>query len=186
MFDSLSLFPIPYFLFPISRMKVSRTLILLLLVTALAACAGPSGIVPDKTTLAQVYASMGRPTDIRFDANGDELWEYATGPQGTDTYLVSASTDGQVKEVTQLLTEEQFDKIRPGQSDKLTVRNLLGRPSDELFYYNGTSWTWFVHVGPQDGNIVVHFRPDGVVLDKIIIIDVGSGDSEGDRGDAGQ
>ena len=163
-------------------MKVSRTLILLLLVTALAACAGPSGIVPDKTTLAQVYASMGRPTDIRFDANGDELWEYATGPLGTDTYLVSASTDGQVKEVTQLLTEEQFDKIRPGQSDKLTVRNLLGRPSDELFYYNGTSWTWFVHVGPQDGNIVVHFRPDGVVLDKIIIIDVGSGDSEGDRG----
>ena len=167
-------------------MKVSRTLILLLLVTALAACAGPRGIVPDKTTLAQVYASMGRPTDIRFDANGDELWEYATGPQGTDTYLVSASTDGQVKEVTQLLTEEQFDKIRPGESDKLAVRNLLGRPSDELFYYNGTSWTWFVHVGPQDGNIVVHFRPDGVVLDKIIIIDVGSGDSEGDRGDAGQ
>ena len=167
-------------------MRISKTLISLLLVGTLAACAGPRAIVPSKTTLAQVHASMGRPTDIRFDRNGDELWEYARGPKGTETYLIRAGSDGLVKDVSQLLTEEQFDTIQPGKSDKASVRNLLGRPSDERFLYNGTSWTWFLRVGPQDGNIVVHFGPDDVVLDKIIIIDTGSGDSEGDRGDAGQ
>lgn len=158
---------------------------MLVLVSALAACAGPRGIIPAQATLAEVRASLGSPTDIRLDRNGEELWEYARGPMGTETYLIRAGTDGRVKSVTQLLTEEQFDKIQPGESDKAAVRALLGRPSDQVFLYNGTSWTWFVRVGPQYGQIVVHFGPNDVVLDKIILIDVGSGESEGDRGDAG-
>ncbi len=166
-------------------MSVSRVLIPLHLVILLAACAGPRGIVPAQSTLADVRASLGSPTDIRFDGNGEELWEYARGPMGTETYLIRAGRDGRVKNVTQLLTEEQFNKIRPGQSDKAAVRNLLGRPSDQLFLHNGTSWIWFVRPGPQYGHMVVHFGPDDIVLDKIIIIDSGSGDREGDRGDAG-
>jgi len=166
-------------------MKLSARLSSLLLVTALAACAGPRGIFPAQSTLAEVRASLGRPTDIRFNRNGEELWEYARGPMGTETYLIRAGQDGHVKAVTQLLTQEQFEKIQPGQSDKAAVRDLLGRPSDQVFLHNGTSWTWFVNVGPQYGQIIVHFGPNDVVLDKFILIDVGSGDTEGDRGDAG-
>ena len=164
-------------------MRLPSTLISLTLVALLAACAGARSIVPTRSTLAEVHASLGSPTDIRFDGNGDELWEYARGPMGTETYLIRADGDGRIKAVTQLLTEAQFEKIVPGQMTKADVRHLLGRPSDQAFLYNGTSWTWRVRVGPQDGHFVVHFDPNDVVLDKLILIDIGQDD--GDSGDRG-
>ncbi len=165
-------------------MKLPKTLFPLILAGLLAGCAGPRGIVPAQSTLTDVRASVGSPTDIRFDQNGDELWEYARGPMGTETYLIRAGKDGRVKSVTQLLTEEQFAKIMPNQATKADARHLLGRPSDEAFLYNGTSWTWRVKVGPQEGHFVVRFDPNDVVLDKIILIEVGDGDNS-DRGEGG-
>jgi hypothetical protein len=162
-------------------MRVSNALLSLFLVSLLAACAGARGIVPTQSTLAEVRASLGSPTDIRFDQNGVELWEYARGPMGTETYLIRAAKDGRVSSVTQLLTEEQFEKIIPGQMTKADVRHLLGRPSDQAFLYNGTSWSWRVDLKPQTGHFVVRFDPKDVVLDKIILIDI----TDGDRGDGG-
>jgi len=170
-------------------MKLSNEVLLLLVVSLLAACAGPRSLVPTQSTLAEVRASMGSPTDIRFDRNGEELWEYASGPMGTETYLIRAGRDGRVKAVTQLLTEAQFGKIQPGQSDKVAVRELLGRPSDESFLYNGTSWSWRVDLRPQTGQFVVHFDPNDIVLDKIILFDITDGndnDNGGDRGGGGK
>lgn len=165
-------------------MRVPNTLILLHLVFLLAACAGPRSVAPGQSTLSAVHASLGSPTDIRFDQNGDELWEYATGPMGTETYLVRAGQDGRVKSVTQLLTEAQFGKIVPGQMTKADVRRLLGRPSDQAFLYNGTSWSWYADLKPQIGYFVVHFDPNDVVLDKIFILDesLDDGDSDDDGG----
>lgn len=158
-------------------------LLVLFLVGILAACAGPRGIVPGQSTLSEVRASVGSPTDIRFDPSGDELWEYAYGPLGTETYLVHVSRDGHVKSVTQLLTEAQFARIAPGQMSKADVRRLLGRPSDQVFLHNGTSWTWRVDLKPQTGHFVVRFDANDIVLDKIILIDISRDD--GDRGDHG-
>jgi hypothetical protein len=166
-------------------MRVSKALFSLFLVSLLAACAGPRSIVPTRSTLTDVRASLGSPTDIRFNGNGEELWEYARGPTGTETYLIRAGKDGRVKSVTQLLTEEQFAKIVPGRMTKADVRHLLGRPTDQDFLHNGTSWSWHVDLKPQSGHFVVRFDPNDVVLDKIVVIDAGSGQTEGDRGDAG-
>ena len=87
-----------------------------------------------------------------------------------------------VKAVTQLLTEEQFGKIVPTQTTKAGARDLLGRPSDESFLQNGTSWSWRVRVGPRDGHFVVRFGPNDVVLDKVVIFDSsrGGGSRDGD------
>lgn len=166
-------------------MSTIKALPLLGLTMMLAACAGARGIVPAQSTLSEVRTSLGSPTDIRFDRNGDELWEYARGPMGTETYRVRAGKDGRVKSVTQLLTEAQFAKIVPGQMNKADVRHLLGRPSDQAFLYNGTSWTWRVDLKPQTGHFVVHFDSNDVVLDKIIIFDVIDGPDRGDRGGRG-
>jgi hypothetical protein len=132
-----------------------------------------------------VRANVGNPTDVRFDDSGDELWEYAGGPRGTETYLVRAGPDGRVKAVTQLLTEDQFAKIVPGKMTKTDVRGLLGRPSDESFLYNGTSWNWRGDFGGQKGYFVVHFDRNDVVRDKIIIFDMLDGRDRGDRGSRG-
>lgn len=159
-----------------------KTLSLLLLASVLAGCASPSSFTPQQSTITDVRAGMGSPTDIRFDRNRDELWEYATGPKGTETYLFRFGKDGRVKAVTQLLTEEQFGKIVPKQTTKAGTRDLLGRPSDESFLRNGTSWSWRVRVGARDGYFVVRFSPDNVVLDKIVLFDTsrGGGSRDGD------
>ena len=156
-----------------------------LLAGALAGCAGPRGIVPERSTLAEVRTTIGNPTDIRFDRNGDELWEFAGGPMGTQTFLIRAAPDGRVKAVTQLLTEEQFAKIVPREMSKRDVRGLLGRPSDESFLYNGTSWSWRGAFEGQYGYFVVHFDANDAVLDKTIIFDAFDGDSRGGKGSRG-
>lgn len=167
-----------------SRMRMPARLSTLLLAGVMATCAGSFDIAAAQSTLAEARASLGRPTDVRFDANGEELWEYARGPSGTETYLIRAGKDGRVKSITQLLTEERFAKIVPGRTTKRDARHLLGRPTDQDFLHNGTSWSWHVHLNPQIGHFVVHFDPNDVVLNKFVLIDAGSGESEGDRGDA--
>ena len=149
-------------------MSLPKTLILFALVGAMSACAHPGSFVPGKSTMTQVRASAGVPTDIRFAPNGDEQWEYASGPSGTETYLLQFARDGELTAVTQLLTEEQFGKISPGQTSKGDARNLLGRPSNTVFMQNGMSWHWHVRVGNRDGQFVVEFGQDGVVRDKKI------------------
>jgi len=160
---------------------MSKTLFLLLLVVGLSGCATPGSFTPQQSTILDVRARMGSPTDIRFDRNGDELWEYATGPRGTETYLFRFGKDGRVKAITQLLTEEQFGKIVPKQTTKSIVRDLLGRPSDEAFLRNGTSWSWRVRVGSRDGQFVVRFGPDNVVLEKIVLFDTSRGSGARDN-----
>ena len=162
-------------------MKFPPTLVLLLSIAALAGCIGPQALVPGQSTVVDMRARVGTPTDIRFDRNGDELWEYARGPAGYETYLVRVGTDEKVKEVTQLLTEDQLMKIVPGKMTKADARNLLGRPSDQTFTGAGTVWSWrFYRSGMQPGYLLVTFNPDNTVKERIAIMDT-SGDGR-DRG----
>jgi hypothetical protein len=158
-------------------MRLSATLAVLSCIGLLGGCMNPRALVPGQSTEADVSAKMGKPTDNRVDRNGDRLWEYATGPEGTQTFLVRIGTDGKVKEVIQLLTEEQFGKIVPGTTTKPEVRSLLGRPSEENEHPTGLAWSWrILRTGIQPGHMVVRFNPDNTVFEKIIIIDP-SGDS---------
>lgn len=152
----------------------------LLSLLLLAGCAGLRGIVPQQSSMVEVRAGAGIPTDIRFDRNGDELWEYATGPQGTETYLVRFGNDGKVREVAQLLTQEQLMKVVPGTMTKADVRHLLGRPSDESFYRSGTVWSWRFRDGTQPGNLAVSFNSDNTVKDRMVLPDPSGGDRSRD------
>jgi hypothetical protein len=144
-----------------------------------AACSHPGGIAPQKSTKLDVRAAMGNPTDVRFDRNGDELWEYARGPEGFETYLVRIGRDGAVTEVTQLLTQERLMSIVPGTTTKQDVRHLLGRPSDTSFPGTGEAWSWRFDLGAsRAGHLVVGFNPDNTVRDRMVIMDVSSGDRD--------
>ena len=161
-------------------MKLPTTLAVLLSIAVLAGCASPRSFPPG-SSIVDVRARAGTPTDIRFDRNGDELWEYARGPAGYETYLVRVGTDEKVKEVTQILTEDQLMKIVPGKMTKADARNLLGRPSDQTFTGAGTVWSWrFYRSGMQPGYLLVTFNPDNTVKERIAIMDT-SGDRKGDK-----
>ena len=158
-------------------MRLLTTLVMLSCIVLLAGCFNPRALVPGQSTEADVRDKMGKPTDIRVDRNGDRLWEFATGPEGTETYLVRMGADGKVKEVTQLLTEERFGTVVVGKTTKAEVRSLLGQPSEENSYPSGLSWSWRIRRGGvQPGYMVVRFNPDDTVNSKIIINDP-SGDS---------
>jgi hypothetical protein len=81
-----------------------------------------------------------------------------------------------VKEVTQLLTDEQLMKIVPGTMTKADVKHLLGQPSDQTFTGAGTVWSWrFKRGGVQPGYLTVRFNPDNTVMERIAIIDATGG-----------
>jgi hypothetical protein len=160
-------------------MKPAATLTMLSLAALLGGCAGAGSLVAGQSTEADVRARMGAPTDTRTEG-GDKLWEYATGPEGFHTRLVRIGADGRVKEVTELLTEQQFAKITPGKTTKAEVKNLLGRPSDETNYRAGLTWSWrHLKGGVQPGYMIVKFNPNDTVAEKIIVIDQ-PGDSRDD------
>jgi outer membrane protein assembly factor BamE (lipoprotein component of BamABCDE complex) len=115
---------------------------------------------------------MGAPTDTRVDAGGDRVWEYARGAEGFHTYMVRIGPDGRVKDVAQVLTEQQLAKIVPGKTTRSEVRQLLGRPSFENTYGAGSTWSWRYKKGDvHAGHLVVTFNPDDTVRDRIAIID---------------
>ena len=160
-------------------MKLFPALKMLSLVVLLGGCAGAGSLVPGQSTEADVRARMGTPTDTRTEG-GDKLWEYATGPEGVQTYLVRIGADGRVREVSRLLTEERFATIVPGKTTRAEVRNLLGRPMDDTTFRAGPTWSWrFLRGGVSPAYMVVSFNGDGTVRERIVIPDP-SGDSKPD------
>lgn len=168
----------------VSKVEVRWVGMGLLAAAILAGCASPRTLVPDQSTAADVRNRIGRPTDIRFAPNGDELWEYATGPSGTETYLVRIGKGGKVLKVTQLLTEEQFGRIKEGTTTKAEVRDLLGEPADESYLPSGLVWEWHVNLGPQDGFFAVRFDANNIVREKMVLIN--SPIDDGDSGSGGK
>jgi len=161
-------------------MKLATVLTMLSLAALLGACAGASSLVPGQSTEADVRARMGTPTDTRTEANGDKVWEYATGPEGFYTRQVRIGADGRVRQVAQMLTEDRFETIVPGKTTQAEVRNLLGRPMEDVNYRAGRTWSWrYLRMGVSPGYMVVKFNPDGTVAERIVIIDP-SGDNPED------
>ena len=145
----------------------------------LAGCANPRSLIVGQSTLTDVRARIGTPTESRVDRNGDQLLDYATGPEGIETYRVRVGTDGKVKEVIPLLTEDRFARIVPGTMVKADVKELLGPPSDETSYGAGLTWSWRLKVfGVNPGFYAVSFNPDGTVRSKSVIVDPSGGGPE--------
>ena len=157
-------------------MRIANILVVMASAAALAGCASPRSFAPG-SSVEEVLARSGLPTDIRMDANGDELWEYATGPAGTETYLVRSGADRKVKEVIQLLTEDRMNTIVPGKMTKAEVLQILGKPSNVMFTaHAGTVWSWrFKRDGIQLGYLTVRFNQDNMVFERIAIIDFTGG-----------
>lgn len=153
-------------------MRLSANLALLMCTGVLGGCANPNFLVVGQSTVEDVRARMGTPTDSRVDRSGDQVWEYATGPEGFDTHRIRIGTDGKVKDVTRLLTEEQLANVIPGKMNRGEVRDLLGRPTEETTYLAGLTWSWRFRQGDlQPGFLVVTFNPDGTVNSKFKTID---------------
>jgi hypothetical protein len=120
---------------------VLKRSLLLLAPLLVAGCAGFASISPG-TPAEHVKARMGAPADVRKSPDGSEVWEYPLGPLGTETYMVSFGPDQSVREVRQVLTDENISRLKPGMPRE-EVRRLLGRPGSVSFSESRNEEVWY-------------------------------------------
>jgi outer membrane protein assembly factor BamE (lipoprotein component of BamABCDE complex) len=111
-------------------------------------CATLDAVHVGQTTQAEVRRHMGIPTDIRFQPNGDDVWEYARGPAGRLTYVITFDQNGIVQEAKQVLTADTIARIKPEVTTKPQVRSLLGQPTDVDFLSSGEVWSYNAEESP--------------------------------------
>jgi hypothetical protein len=151
---------------------ISRLTSMLLIIAALASCALPGAIVPNTTTADELLKKLGKPTDTRPHPQGGEFWEYAYGPEGTETWLFDVDRGRMVRSATQILTLERLHQVVPGVTTEAQVRDLLGKPRLITRFREETAWEWRVHLQPARGLYVVRFGRNGLATGINVLEDV--------------
>ncbi len=86
-------------------------------------------------------------------------------PEGIVNYMLVIGPDDVLREVRQVLTEDNFAKIKPGMMRE-EVHRLLGRPAHQRYFSlkQETVWDWKTKVDSgMEWYFNVHFNDDGVV-----------------------
>lgn len=138
-----------------------------LLATVLPACDSVNldKLTPGVTTMAQTREIMGPPTMEWQDADGSATWEYTRMPYGIVNYMIDFGPDRVVRAVRQVLTEENFAKVRPGMTRE-QIRRLLGKPVQEQYFSLKKEYVWNWKTksdGSYDYFFDVYFDEDGHV-----------------------
>jgi SmpA/OmlA family protein len=146
-------------------MTAERCALLLASALLVAGCASFDTLSPG-TPAQQVKARVGAPSDVWKSPDGSEVWEYPMGPLGTETYMVTLGPDQAVRDVRQVLTDENISKLKPGMPRE-EVRRALGRPgsinysdsrNEEVWYWRYREW------GVRRMELYVQFdRPSGAL-----------------------
>lgn len=96
---------------------------------------------PGVTTMAETRAIMGPPAMEWHDVDGSATWEYTRMPYGIVNYMVDFGPDRVMRAVRQVLTEENFAKVRPGMT-RDQIRRLLGQPVQEQYFALKREYVW--------------------------------------------
>ena len=144
-------------------------------------CATYGGYAPGVSTMSDVRLKSGRPTDVRFSP-GEEIWEYATGPEGVETYVIAFDSNGVVRSAEQVLTLDNIKRLVPGKTTREETRDLLGRPGDVLRMNGKEVWEWrFRPFGFIPEILAVSFGDDGFVTNVARVPESIGGSNKGGR-----
>ncbi len=101
---------------------------------AVSACSGLTGppLAPGQSE-ADVLARLGRPSNV-YTAGNSRFLEYRHGPMGQTTDMAQIGPDGRLQSFEQVLTMEKFAQIIPDQTRQEQVLQLVGAPSEILYY----------------------------------------------------
>ncbi|HSU20924.1 outer membrane protein assembly factor BamE [Comamonadaceae bacterium OTU4NAUVB1] len=97
------------------------------------------------STEADVRTRFGQPENV-WDAPGvpgGRVLEYNRQPQGQKNYMITIGADGRMSALRQVLTPENFARVRPGMAME-DVRKLLGKPARVMPYAlkRESEWEW--------------------------------------------
>ena len=139
----------------------------LLLALSLFGCASYDGrgLVPYKSTAAEVEATMGRPAARVMKPDGGSVLYYPRGPGGRHSYAVLLGPDGRLQAIEQRLTDANIAKILLGTTTAREVRELLGPPPTISNLPRLERDVWEYKMGDNTLPFVlwVQFSADGIV-----------------------
>jgi len=104
--------------------------------------------LPTGAPAAQVEAAVGTPSTVWKNPDGTETWEYPLGPLGTETYMITMGPDRSVRQVRQVLTDQNISALKQGML-RDDVRRMLGKPgsinyserlNEEVWYWRYREW----------------------------------------------
>lgn len=143
---------------------------LLALSATLSACAAYDGFTlrAGTSTEAEVRSVMGKPALEYREPDGSKDLVYPRGPMGRQTYMAEVGSDGILRAVRGVLTDDVFNRIQPGMTDEEIVR-LIGPPRDKEHFarLNQTAWDWkYTDTWGYPSIFSVMFDPQGRVVSK--------------------
>lgn len=123
---------------------------------------------PGVSTGFEVRDKMGQPSFEWRNEDGSVTWEFARTPEGKANYMVTVGPDNILREIVQVLTEENFGKVRKGMM-RDEIRHLLGKPGRVTRFdlKRQEVWEWKVQnpFPNVDAFINVHFDEAGRVVE---------------------
>ena len=139
-----------------------------LIATVFSACDGMAlqDLKPGVSTDRDIRNRMGRPETEWQDADGTRTWEYPRTPEGMVNYMIVIGPDNVLREVRQVLTEENFARVQAGMHRE-DVRRLLGKPAHENHFplRKEHVWDWKTKSeSSMDWFFNVHFSEAGLVV----------------------
>ena len=82
------------------------------------------------TPLAEVTARLGKPDAVYPDPAGGQVLEYRGQPMGQFQHMARIGADGRLLSYEQVLTSQNFARIRPGRWNQDEVLRNFGRPAE--------------------------------------------------------
>ncbi|WP_121490571.1 outer membrane protein assembly factor BamE domain-containing protein [Cupriavidus plantarum] len=123
------------------------------------------GIEIGRSTEDDIRRQAGKPEIVWEESDGGRRLEYPRGPEGGTTWMVTIGPDNTVRGIEQVLTAENFARVRPGMSQD-AVRRMLGKPTriEKFALKQEEVWGYRWHETPTDRAFFnVHFNPQGTV-----------------------
>jgi len=131
----------------------------------LAACATPAGVKPG-TPEPEVLKTVGSPTSRSVTPGVGPRLLYSQQPWGYEAWAIQFDEQGRAISAAQMLTDEQFAKIRPGQQSRADIERLFGPPADRPAFAltNETSYMYrYLRDNVFPSAMWVYFDTGGVV-----------------------
>lgn len=123
------------------------------------------GIEIGRSTEDDIRRQAGKPEIVWEESDGGRRLEYPRGPEGATTWMVTIGPDNTVRKIEQVLTAENFARVRPGMTQD-AIRRLLGKPTkiEKFALKQEEVWGYRWYETPNDRAFFnVHFDPQGTV-----------------------
>ena len=148
---------------PLIRLTTFAALLVPIMVVG---CAGMIRQTPSLgDPVAVVQQKMGAPTAVYRDG-GEQVFEYATGPMGQQTFMAHIGADGRLATYEQVLTSEKFATVKIDAATKDDVLRSFGRPAEmsRVAMHDYEVWSYrYKEAGVWNSLMHVHFDRQGVV-----------------------